>query len=999
VSKKRVHELAKDYGLTGQELASKLRSLGFTDIKGPQSTLDEFTLLHVQGTLEANGILPAAVKPAEGDASGATETGIPGLVKKKKKRTSIAGFGDDDAPEAPAAPEPRAPAKAAPIETPLESAPTAATRAKVEAEPREPQPTARAASSAAAATPAPTTAAANAAANTAAANTTAASAPPSAAPSAAQGSAPSSAAAESAPKVAAEDEGSQVGVRDPAAPSQPERVAETPRVVEPAADVGAEVESGVDSEVVTRAPAPDSESLAPAASATEAVGDVSAPPAAGEAAASDPDIVRPAAKRRAGKVVGFVDLSKVQAKTELKKPESRRLRSKDDVAPNVQPTLGHDKRKALVRGDQASRGTLTATQLKEKEAGRFLRRKGAGPATQSPSPRGSRSRGMDVGSSPFSGGEVTISAPITIKKLAEALSIKVNQVLARVMENNMGMLTQNSVVDEDTAGVLALEFNVALKVAKEVEAEDELLSELVRKRTEVEEQDLLVRPPTVAILGHVDHGKTTLIDRLRNSSIAEGESGGITQHIGAYQVKTKSGHTITILDTPGHEAFTAMRARGAHAVDIVVLVVAADDGVMPSTLEALNHARAAKTRIVVAINKIDKPNANPQRVKEQLAKAGLSPEEWDSAQGVAMMPISGLTGEGVDEMLEHVFFESQVLELKSHSKGPASGVVLEAEVQEGKGRVAHLLVKDGTLNKGDVILAGEGYGRVRSMYDDHGVEIETAGPSMPVQVTGLSEYLPTVGDSFYVVQKLEQAREVAEERRKKIRLTSLAERKQITSENILAAVAAQSKKMINVILRADVQGSLQALEQQIAILKNDEVDVKLLQSGLGTVTESDVNLAATSNGIVLAFRVNVNSEAREAADRASIDIRPYDVIYELLDDLHQMMEGELSPEMTEQITGHAEVRAIFVSSKFGNIAGSHVIDGALQRDNKVRVLRKGKRVHESTLAGLRRDKDDVREVREGFDCGITVRDFDAFELGDVVEGYKVVAVKRKLARA
>jgi translation initiation factor IF-2 len=988
VSKKRVHELAKDYGLSGQELASKLRSLGFTDIKGPQSTLDEFTLLHVQGTLEANGILPAAVKAAEGDAAESVETGIPGLVKKKKKRTSIAGFGDDDTPEV-AAPEVSAPAKAPAVEAPVEhTAPAgsaaatssaAPARPKVEAAPRETPSTHTG-------TPAATHAAnqggIQAGLQGAAATPTADVAPHT----------PASGAPKAAPKSAAEAETARAShAETPAAPAASEPVSETPSAHEADAVTSA-APSGIPSGLELEAPAP---------SATEAVAGPAAPAPVGETpgAGADSDIVRPAAKRRAGKVVGFVDLSKVQAKTELKKPESRRLRSKDDVAPNVQPTLGHDKRKALVRGDQASRGTLTATQLKEKEAGRFLRRKGAGPATQTPTPRGPRSRMTDIGSSPFSGGDVTISAPITIKKLAEALSIKVNQLLAKVMENNMGLLTQNSVVDEDTAGVLALEFNVSLKVAKEVEAEDELLSELVRKRTEVEEQDLLVRPPTVAILGHVDHGKTTLIDRLRNSRIAEGESGGITQHIGAYQVKTKSGHTVTILDTPGHEAFTAMRARGAHAVDIVVLVVAADDGVMPSTLEALNHARAAKTRIVVAINKIDKPNANPQRVKEQLAKAGLSPEEWDSAQGVAMMPISGLTGEGVDEMLEHVFFESQVLELKSHSKGPASGVVLEAEVQEGKGRVAHLLVKDGTLNKGDVILAGEGYGRVRSMYDDHGVEIETAGPSMPVQVTGLSEYLPTVGDSFYVVQKLEQAREVAEERRKKVRLTSLAERKQITSENILAAVAAQSKKMINVIVRADVQGSLQALEQQIAVLKNDEVDVKLLQSGLGTVTESDVNLAATSNGIVLAFRVSVNSEAREAAERANVEIRPYDVIYELLDDLHQMMEGELAPEMTEQITGHAEVRTIFVSSKFGNIAGSHVIDGALQRDNKVRVLRKGKRVHESSLAGLRREKDEVREVREGFDCGITVRDFDAYELGDVIEGYKVVAVKRKLARA
>jgi translation initiation factor IF-2 len=324
--------------------------------------------------------------------------------------------------------------------------------------------------------------------------------------------------------------------------------------------------------------------------------------------------------------------------------------------------------------------------------------------------------------------------------------------------------------------------------------------------------------------------------------------------------------------------------------------------------------------------------------------------------------------------------------------------VLEAEVQEGKGRVAHLLVKDGTLNKGDVILAGEGYGRVRSIYDDRGNEIDSAGPSTPVQVTGLSDALPTVGDSFYVVDKLEQAREVAEERRRKNRMMSLAERKQITAENILQAVADQKKTVINVILRADVQGSLQALESQLKGLTHPEVDVKLLSSGLGTVTESDVNLAATSNGIVLAFRVGTNSEARDAAERMGVDIRPYNVIYELLDDLRQMMEGTLAPEMTEQLTGHIEVRALFKSSKFGTIAGCHVVDGAVQRDNRVRVLRGGKVVFEGAIAGLRREKDDVREVREGFDCGVTLRDFDTYELGDVLEGFKTVAVKRKLAR-
>jgi len=940
VTKKRVHELAKEYGLSGQELASKLRQLGYPEIKGPQSALDEFLLLRVQGTLEANGILPASAPEAAAEPADDDSTGIPGLIKKKKKkkRTSLAEL--VDAPDEPAEssePEPVAEAPAPqPKPAPIEPSVVAHEPERV-AEPMAEAPVA--------APVAPVTAAAPA----------------------------------------------------PAAPPQVTEEVPAPAVSPVAAESTSapEASESIPSEAVAASPA---ETAAADESATAASADEAAASPEEGAAPADSDIVRPAAKRRAGKVVGFVDLSKMQAKQEPKRPESRRLRSKDDVAPNVQPTLGHDKRRALLRGDQASRGQMTAAQLKEKESARFLRRKGAGPVTSGPSSRGSRSRGAEFGSSPFSGGEVQIYTPITLKKLAEAMSIKVGQVLSRAMENNMGLLNLNSVIDEDTAGVLALEFNVTLKVTTEVAAEDVLLSELVRKRTEVEEQDLVVRPPTVAFLGHVDHGKTTLIDRIRNSSIAKDESGGITQHIGAYQVKTKSGHTLTILDTPGHEAFTAMRARGAQAVDIVVLVVAADDGVMPSTVEALNHARAANSKIVVALNKVDKPGANVQRAKEQLANAGLIPEEWDSANGVAMLPISGLTGEGVDDLLERVFDESMMLELKSHAKGPASGVVLEAEVQEGKGRVAHLLVKDGTLNKGDVILAGEGYGRVRAMYDDHGIEIETAGPSVPVQVSGLSEYLPTVGDSFYVVDKLEQAREIAEDRRKKARLTSLAERKHITADNILAAVAAQSKKVINLILRADVQGSLQALEHQIANLKHDEVDVKLLSSGLGTVTESDVNLATTSSGLVLAFRVSVSSQAREAADRGNVEIRPYDVIYELLDDLHQIMEGELAPEMTQQITGHAEVRAIFKSSKFGNIAGSHVIDGSLIRDSKVRVMRKGKVIHESSLAGLRREKDDVREVREGFDCGITVRDFDAYELGDVVEGYKIVAVKRKLAR-
>ncbi|MCY3004135.1 MAG: translation initiation factor IF-2 [Planctomycetota bacterium] len=710
----------------------------------------------------------------------------------------------------------------------------------------------------------------------------------------------------------------------------------------------------------------------------------------------NPDLVRPAA-RRPGKVVGFVDLSKVQATAVPKRPDSRRLRSKDDVTPNVLPTLGHDKKRALVRGDTGSRGQMTASQLKEQANARFLRNNKRGPTPMGAAPvRQQRGRPTDVSSSPLSGGEVVLAAPITVKKLAEGMSIKTTQLLAKAMQQNLGLLNINSILDDDTAGLIAMEFGVTLLIEQEVQAETELVAAFVKHRTEVEESELIVRAPSIAILGHVDHGKTTLIDRIRSSKIAAGESGGITQHIGAYQVTTKSGHALTILDTPGHEAFTAMRARGADAVDIVVLVVAADDGVMPSTVEALSHARAAKKKVVVALNKSDKPGANPQRVREQLSKEGLIPEEWGG--DTAMLEISALTGKNVDELLERVFLESEVLELKAHAKGPASGLVLEAEVEGGLGRVAHLIVKDGTLNTGDVILAGEGFGRVRMILNDRGQKIDTAGPSMPVRVTGLDE-LPSVGDSFYVVAKLDMAREVAEERRKKNRQMSMAERKQTTSENILQALADQSKKTINVVLRADVQGSLQALEAQLKGLTHPEVDVKLLSSGLGTVTENDVNLAATSTGTVLAFRVNTDSKARDAAERQSIEIRPYDVIYELLDDLRVMMEGTLAPEMTQQITGHIEVRALFKSSKFGTIAGSHVIDGSVTRDSRVRVLRNKKVVYEGSIAGLRRDKDDVKEVREGFDCGVTLKDFDLYELGDVLEGYKIVPVKRKLGKS
>jgi translation initiation factor IF-2 len=916
--KKRIYELAKEYGMTGQALATKLKELGITEVKGHMTALDEFQLLKVQGTLEANGIVPQA----SADTSMQTSDGLTVKKRKKKKKVTPADFVD----EAARAAEP-APAEEA--TTPEEPEPALPTEPVAEAP--EPVPE-----------PAPE---------------------PEAAPE-----------AEPAPLEAA--------LAEPASKAEDEAMAEqaAPPLEAPTEEVEAPVAQAQPTEQTAQAE-PEA-GAAPAEPGAEAEPEEEL----------QPDVVKPGAKRRPGKVVGFVDLSKVQSTTAPRRPESRRLRSKDDVAPDVQPTLGHDRKRALMRGDHASRGQLSAAQLREKESGRFLRRRGQ-QQQQQRGGGGGRTK-SEVTGSPFAGSQVKIEAPVTIKKLAEAIAVKASQVVGKAF-TSLGMMgiNINSVLDEDTAGALGLEYDVTVKVVHEEKAEDALLAELVRKRTEVEEHDLVVRPPTVAFLGHVDHGKTTLLDAIRSSRVVQGESGGITQHLGAYQVQTQSGNTLTVIDTPGHEAFTAMRLRGAQAVDIVVLVVAADDGVMPSTIEAINHAKAAGTPIVVAINKMDRPEANAGKVKQQLTSYELLTEEYGGE--TAMIEVSALKATGIDELLERVFLESEVLELKSHSKGPAAGIVLEAEVQEGKGRVAYLLVKDGTLNRGDIILAGEGYGRVRSLHDDRSKTVQQAGPSTPVEVSGLSE-LPSCGDEFHVVTELEKAREVAEERSREKREMSLAERRRVTNENLLQAVAEQAKESINIILKADVQGSLQALEQQLEALQHDEVEIKVLHAALGTVTESDVNLATPSNARVFAFRVGVHDKGRVAAERAGIEILHYEVIYELLDDIRAIMEGQLAPEMNEEITGHVEVRRVFPSSKFGNIAGSYVLDGEITRDSLVRITREGELIHTGSIASLRREKDDVKKVREAFECGVLVKNFDDWKEGDVIEAYKMVAVKRLL---
>lgn len=959
--KKRVSDLAKEIGIPGAELLKKLRELGF-DIKSAQSGLEEFQELQIRGKLEALNMMgrkpdPAAATQADdlSDVSG-------GLIVKKKKKKKLDGAEDATTDAVEASPE------VAPV---VEAAPVA---------------------------PAP-----------AVVHPTAGTPPPPAAPTVARPAA--------APDEPTErDDEHPVEIPRPA-PTRDAGVRAPRPSEEPVREVAAKLETPTAPVVEPAArPAP----LAPAAAATApSAGTPPAPaaaptptaPAAPPSAGTPPTPTAPAAPpappsppppSRAGKVVGFIDLSKLP---QARRPttESRRLRSKDDVAPQVMPTLGAGKKGGLVRGDRGgARDQMTASQLRDREAGRFLRRNalGGGPGGRGygGGSGGGRPRRGEGLISPLSGKELEIEAPVTLKKLAEKLAVKPNE-LVKVGLQNLGLpltaLSINAVLDEDTAVLMAQEYNVGLKVVQEVAAETALIEGIKKKRTGVDAEHLVTRPPTVAFMGHVDHGKTTLIDAIRSSRVADGESGGITQHIGAYQVTTKKGHKLTIIDTPGHAAFTAMRSRGAHAVDIVVLVVAADDGPMPSTEEALAHARAAKVPLVVALTKVDKADANLQKAKENLTKLQLIPEEWGG--DTAMIPVSAIKGTGVEDLLERVFLESEVLDLKSHPRGPAKGIVLEAEINAGKGIVAHLLVQDGTLKRGDVILAGEGYGKVRAMFDDRARAAEEAAPSMPVEVTGLSA-LPSIGQAFYVVESLAQAKEVATEREKKNRAVQLSQeqRQTVTAESLMRAVADKARKTINLVVRADVQGSVEVLKNALSELKHEEVEVKVLFAGVGQVTENDVNLAGPSSGIVIAFHVGTNDKARIAAERLGVEVRYYEVIYELLDHIRLLMEGVLAPEMSEEITGHVEIRALFKSSKIGTIAGSHVTDGSIVRDSKVRVLRDGKVVHTGQLASLKREKDDAKEVRAGFDCGLTIKDWQDVQIGDVVEAYKIVTQKRTL---
>ncbi len=580
--------------------------------------------------------------------------------------------------------------------------------------------------------------------------------------------------------------------------------------------------------------------------------------------------------------------------------------------------------------------------------------------------------------------EVTIPETITVAELAQKMSVKAAEVI-KVMMNMGSMVTINQVLDQDTASVVVEEMGHKVKLLKE----DAIEEALVEETTEAE---ALPRAPVVTIMGHVDHGKTSLLDYIRKSKVAAGESGGITQHIGAYHVATPNGE-ITFLDTPGHEAFTAMRARGAKVTDIVILVVAADDGVMPQTREAVQHAKAAGVPLIIAVNKIDKPEADPDRVKNELAQEDVIPEDWGG--DTIFINVSAHTGQGVDDLLDAILLQAEVLELKAPVTGPARGTVIESRLDKGRGPVATVLVQRGTLHKGDMLLAGTVYGRIRAMLNEHAQQLTEAGPSIPVEVLGLSG-TPNAGDEATVVPNERKAREIATFRQGKYRDVKLARQQAAKLENMFNQMQEGEVATLNVVLKADVQGSVEAISDALSKLSTDEVKVKIVSSGVGGITESDVNLAVASNAIIIGFNVRADSVAKRLIDEEDVDLHYYSVIYDLIDDVKQAMTGMLAPEFKEQIIGLAEVRDVFRSPKLGAIAGCMVVEGVVKRNNPIRVLRDNVVIYEGELESLRRFKEDVNEVKQGMECGIGVKNYNDVKVGDQIEVYERVEVKREL---
>jgi len=581
--------------------------------------------------------------------------------------------------------------------------------------------------------------------------------------------------------------------------------------------------------------------------------------------------------------------------------------------------------------------------------------------------------------------KIKVYETIQVGELAKLMGVKVGELLKKALM--MGLpLTINQSIDADTAAILADEFGFKVEKAT---VEEELLLQYVPPK----EDELKPRPPVVTVMGHVDHGKTTLLDAIRKTDVASREAGGITQHIGAYKVTLEDGRQITFIDTPGHEAFTTMRARGAQVTDVVILVVAADDGVMEQTKEAIEHARAAGVPIVVAINKIDKPNANPERVKAQLAELGLVPEEWGG--DTLMANISARNRIGIEELFELVLLQAEMLDLKAAYDRPARGRVIESRLDKGKGPVATIIIQEGTLREGDVFVSGQTFGRVRAMLDSLGQRVKEATPSTPVEILGFEE-LPQAGDDFIVVEDEEKARKIAEYRQRKAREAEAAKQTKISLEKLFEKLKEGELKELKIVLKADTQGTLEALDASLHKLSTDKVKVSIIRKGIGAITESDVMLASASEAIVIGFNVKPTSQAKEIAKQEGVDIRFYDVIYHLLEDIKKAMEGLLEPIYEEVITGVAEVRATFKVPQVGIVAGCYVKEGVISRNNKVRVIRDGVVVFTGGIASLKRFKEDVKEVQAGYECGLKIENFNDVKVGDIIEAFETRKIEQKL---
>ncbi len=647
----------------------------------------------------------------------------------------------------------------------------------------------------------------------------------------------------------------------------------------------------------------------------------------------------------------------------------------------------HAPKARVVENANAGKGPATKYGRKELHvagdaSARFKKRQQAGRHRRAVHVSVDTRHGFELPTAPMKR-EVQIPETITVGELANRMAVKANEVIKTMMKMGV-MATINQPIDQDTAQLVVEEFGHTVIRLKENALEDQLLAD-------AGDADALPRPPVVTIMGHVDHGKTSLLDYIRRAKVAAGEAGGITQHIGAYQVETPKGQ-ITFIDTPGHAAFTSMRARGAHVTDIVVLVVAADDGVMPQTIEAIEHARAAGVPIVVAVNKMDKSDADLERVRNDLGKQNVIPEDWGG--DTMFVPVSARTGAGIDRLLESILLQAEVLDLKAPTEGLAAGVVLESSIEKGRGPVATVLVKRGTLRAGDPVIAGQEFGRVRALFDATGKQVQSAGPAMPVAVLGLSD-APNAGDDLLVVDSERKAREVALYRQGKYRDVRLAGATKKV-EDVFSQMGEESGGVVPVIVKADVQGSAEALRDALGKLSTDEVSVKVIASGVGGITESDVTLATASKARIIGFNVRADGAARSAMKDGGVDVRYYSVIYEAIDDVKLAMTGLLKPEIKEQIVGLAAVREVFRSSKFGTVAGCLVSEGFIKRGNPVRVLRDNVVIHQGELDSLRRFKDEAGEVRAGTECGIGVRNYNDIRVGDQIECYSRVEIARSI---